>query len=111
MKNDIVVGVPCSKFKGINDYDKSKIATKEDEAVGIAVGSYLCGKNPLVFIQNSGLGNCIDIITSLLIPYKIKIKFLISNRTKPYHHSYMGKITRNILSLLNTIEYEIIDQE
>jgi len=74
----------------------------------MAVGAYLVGANPLVFMQNSGLGNCVDIITSLLQPYDIEIPLLISLRTKPEHHSYMGKITKKLLNLLNYKNYTLI---
>jgi phosphonopyruvate decarboxylase len=110
-KYNFLVGVPCSKFKNIIDYDKALIATKEDEAVGLAVGAYLTGKKPLVFIQNSGLGNIVDIITSLLKPYGIKIDLLISLRTKPEHHSFMGKITQQLLDLMKYKNFKLIEEK
>ena len=99
MGYDIILGVPCSDIKLQSDLP----CTREDEAVGIAVGFYLSGKKPLVFMQNSGLGNCVDIITSLLKPYGIHIDMQIANRCKPEHHEFMGKITRDLLKLM---EYE-----
>jgi hypothetical protein len=86
--NNFYVGVPfsgCEKHIG----DKYLVATREDEAIGIAVGAWFAGKEPLVFMQNSGLGNCVDIITSLLNPYGIKIALLIDNRHSPEHHRFM----------------------
>jgi sulfopyruvate decarboxylase TPP-binding subunit len=109
--HNFIVGVPCSKFKDLIDYEKTIITTTEEEAIGIAVGAKLMGKNPLVFIQNSGLGRCIDIITSLLQPYNIKIDLLISIRHKPEHHRYMGKITKKLLKLLNYINYKFIEEK
>ncbi len=114
MKNDFLVGVPCSKFKGLIDYDEAIIATKEDEAIAMAVGAKLVGKNPVVFMQNSGLMNTLDIFTSLLIPYGINIKLWISLRHTPDHHVFAGKITRKILKLLELKEnkdYTIIEEE
>ena len=77
-KFDFITGVPCSELKetlkGINYIP----ATREDEAMGVAVGAYLAGKKPLVFMQNSGLGMCGNAILSLLKPYDIKITLLIS---------------------------------
>jgi len=104
------VGVPCSKFKGLIDYDRAIIATKEDEAIAIAVGAKLVGKNPKVFMQNSGLGNIVDIVTSLLKPYDISIPLFISLRTKPEHHSFMGKITIELLKLLNYQNYTLLKE-
>jgi len=108
---DFIVGIPCSKFKGIIDYNKVIIATKEDEALGMAVGAYLAGANPLVFMQNSGLGNCVDIITSLLKPYNIPIDLLISVRHKPEHHTFMGKITQKLLNLMEYPYYILLEKD
>ena len=103
--HDIYVGVP---YSGCNEHipDDAIIATREDEAIGIAVGAWLAGGKPLVFMQNSGVGNCVDIITSLLKPYGIEIDLLIQQRTTPEHHAFMGKI---IFDLMKVLEYETIE--
>lgn len=103
---DFVVGVPCSCFQQFivdlqSDPDMKYIpANREDTAVSLAVGAYFSGKKPLVFLQNSGLGHIVNIVSSLLIPYKIPIDFLISMREKPFEHTHMYKITRDIIALL-----------
>jgi phosphonopyruvate decarboxylase len=101
---DLYVGVPFSGCEKQLPKDYL-IATREDEAVGIAAGAWLSGKSPIVFMQNSGLGNCVDIITSLLIPYGIKIDLLINERKEPEHHAFMGKITWQLMELL---EYDSV---
>ena len=114
---DFFVGIPCSRLKEFiddiqNDPEVRYIpCTREDEAMGIAVGAYLTGKKPVVFTQNSGLGNMVDIITSLLKPYGISIHILISSRSKPMHHQFMHKITRPLLKLMEYDNVRIIDQE
>lgn len=103
---DFVVGVPCSCFQQFivdlqNDATMKYIpANREDTAVALTVGAYFTGKKPLVFLQNSGLGHIVNIASSLLIPYKIPIDFLISMREKPFEHTHMYKITRDIIALL-----------
>jgi hypothetical protein len=47
------------------------LATREEEAFGIAAGLYLGGARPTVMLQSSGLGNSLNALTSLLVPYKI----------------------------------------
>ena len=42
------------------------LATREDEAIGIASGIVFSGKRVLIYLQNSGLGNIGDALTSLL---------------------------------------------
>jgi len=111
-KYNFIVGIPCSKLKDFTKKIKNYIpCTREDEAIAIAVGAYLAGKKPLVFLQNSGLGNIIDITTSLLKPYGIKIDLLISIRDKPKHHSFMGKITVQLLDLLEYDNYMMVSDE
>jgi phosphonopyruvate decarboxylase len=110
-KYNFIVGIPCSRLKDFTDKIKNYIpCTREDEAMALAVGAYLVGREPLVFLQNSGLGNIVDIITSLLKPYGIEIDLLISVRNKPEHHAFMGKITRKLLKLLEYENYELLMQ-
>ena len=56
------------------------IATREEEAFGIAAGLYLGGKRPTVMLQSSGLGNSLNALTSLLVPYQIPALIVISMR-------------------------------
>lgn len=111
------VGVPCS---GIKDFieelekDPRQIyipATKEDSALGIAVGAYLNGKKPLVFLQSSGLGNIVNGITSLLKPYGIKIHLIISLRKAPFEHEFMYKVFYKLLRDLEYIKYVAVVEE
>lgn len=109
-KYSFIVGVPCSKLKDFTDKIENYIpCTREDEAMALAVGAYLVGRKPLVFLQNSGLGNLVDIMTSLLKPYDIEIPLLISTRAKPEHHAFMGKITKKLLKLLECENYELAE--
>src|SRR5262245_40642659 len=59
---------------------RTTIATREEEAFGIAAGLYLGGAKPTVMLQSSGLGNSLNALTSLLIPYKIPALVVISMR-------------------------------
>jgi sulfopyruvate decarboxylase subunit alpha len=56
------------------------LATREEDAFGIAAGLYLGGARPTVMLQSSGLGNSLNALTSLLIPYKIPMLIVISMR-------------------------------
>ena len=71
------VGVPDSLLKPFIDQiiesdNKHIIATNEGQALGIAVGAELAGMSTVVYLQNSGIGNIINPLTSLCIPYDIK---------------------------------------
>ena len=56
------------------------LATREEEAFGIAAGLYLGGRLPTVMLQSSGLGNSLNALTSLLIPYQIPVLMVVSMR-------------------------------
>lgn len=56
------------------------LATREEEAFGIAAGLYLGGRLPTVMLQSSGLGNSLNALTSLLMPYQIPVLMVISMR-------------------------------
>ena len=103
-------GVPCSHLtpviNGVINTKKIKYigATSEGEAVGIASGAWLAGKKSVVMIQNSGLGNTINPLTSLNYPFQIPILLITTWRGDPKindepQHELMGKITKNILTL------------
>jgi sulfopyruvate decarboxylase subunit alpha len=65
--------------EGFSDV-RTTLATREEEAFGIAAGLYLGGARPTVMLQSSGLGNSLNALTSLLVPYKIPALIVISMR-------------------------------
>jgi len=112
---DFFSGVPCSLLGSIIQhltYDKNfqyVPATREDEALGIAVGAYMGGKKPVVLMQNSGLGNSIDALTSLVLLYRFPVLLIISWRgfeeNDFIEHSLMGKYMQ---AFLNTMKIPTI---
>ena len=64
------IGVPDSTMKYFIEqgFKKNKIliTTREEEAIGIAVGMSLSRSNSLVFMQNAGFANSLSTITSLV---------------------------------------------
>ena len=56
------------------------LATREEEAFGIAAGLYLGGRLPTVMLQSSGIGNSLNALTSLLLPYQIPVLMVVSMR-------------------------------
>jgi sulfopyruvate decarboxylase alpha subunit len=55
-------------------------ATREEEAVGIAAGIAVGGGRPVVMMQTSGLGNALNALASVVVPYQIPMVLLISQR-------------------------------
>src|SRR5262245_9981953 len=56
------------------------LATREEEAFGIAAGLHLGGKRAAVMLQSSGLGNSLNALTSLFVPYQIPVLMIVSLR-------------------------------
>jgi len=56
------------------------LATREEEAFGIAAGLYLGGHLPTVMLQSSGVGNSLNALTSLILPYQIPVLAIVSMR-------------------------------
>src|SRR5262249_44449198 len=54
------------------------LATREEEGFGIAAGLYLGGVRPTMMLQSSGLGNSLNAIASLILPYEIPLLVVIS---------------------------------
>jgi len=111
-KVGLFTGVPCSLLKPLinhvilDDSLRYVSAVSEGEAVGIAAGSSLTGRIGVVMLQNSGLGNTVNPITSLTNIYKIPCLLIISHRGDPegkkdaVQHTIMGRITGEMLDLL-----------
>ncbi len=108
---DFFTGVPCSLISDVillleKDPDVPYIpAVREDVAIGLAAGAYLGGKTPCVLMQNSGLGQCLNAITSLNLIYKIPCLLIITWRGYKGHdapeHEVMGKASTRLLDSVN----------
>jgi sulfopyruvate decarboxylase subunit alpha len=107
---NFVVSVPCvnlSKLLEMVDCDpeiKHVPVTREEEGFGIAAGAYLGGNRPAILMQNSGLGNSVNVLASLYKLYQIPILMIISHRGTEGEFMNaqvpMGKTTPGILDSL-----------
>ncbi|MFI6225991.1 hypothetical protein ACIBCR_01585 [Micromonospora echinospora] len=99
-----------SQFEKAPDYH---VVPREDNAVGIAAGSRLAGASPVVLMQNSGFGQSVNALASLVVPYGIAMLLFISMRgTGPdttTENLAMGEMTIPILDGLG-IESAYIDR-
>ncbi|HWP47327.1 MAG TPA: thiamine pyrophosphate-binding protein [Candidatus Limnocylindrales bacterium] len=77
---------------------------REEEGVGIVTGEYLGGRRGVLMMQSAGLGNSVNALASLAIPYQIPFLLLISQRGELGEfnacHVTMGKALRRILDAL-----------
>ena len=115
-------GVPCSFVKPLINYviDSEEVpylpAVLEGEAASIAAGAYLAGRRPVVLLQNSGLGNIVNPVTSLHLIYDIPALFLVTWRGRPglkdaAQHRVMGEITPDLLTLMGVPNAVLEDSE
>ncbi|HON19488.1 MAG TPA: phosphonopyruvate decarboxylase [Salinivirgaceae bacterium] len=122
---DFFTGIPDSLLKDIcafitdnSEPGKHIIAANEGNAVGIASGYHLAsGKIPLVYLQNSGLGNIINPLLSLTDKnvYSIPMLLMIGWRGEPGvsdepQHITQGALTLPLLEIMG-IPYEILSSE
>jgi phosphonopyruvate decarboxylase len=114
---DFYTGVPCSFLTplingviGANGLDYVGAAS-EGEAVAIASGAWLAGRQTVVMCQNSGLGNAVNPLTSLNVPFRIPTLLIVTWRGEPGlkdepQHDLMGEITDSLLDVIR-IEHAV----
>lgn len=125
--SNFFTGVPDSLLKALSNYlmdsygEDSKyhvIAANEGNALGIASGYHLAtGSIPVVYMQNSGEGNAINPLASLLNErlYAIPCILIIGWRGEPGihdepQHIYQGEVTCHLLEDIG-MAYHIVGKE
>lgn len=119
---DFYTGVPDSQLKALCDYlvntygvdpEHHVIAANEGSCISIAAGYHLAtGKVPVVYMQNSGEGNIINPLASLLNEkvYNIPCILIVGWRGEPGvhdepQHIYQGEVTRVLLDDMGVKNY------
>ncbi|MDR0913360.1 MAG: sulfopyruvate decarboxylase subunit alpha [Methanobrevibacter sp.] len=115
---NFIVSVPCVNLKKLLDLieiDDEIIhvpVTREEEGLGIAAGAYMAGKKTAILMQNSGIGNSVNALTSLFELFEFPIVMIISHRGSDGEPMIgqvpMGKSTTNLLEAIN-INYNSIE--
>lgn len=124
---EFFAGVPDSQLKALCSFlmdryglDPARhvIAANEGNAAALAAGYHLAtGKVPVVYLQNSGLGNVVNPVASLLNEkvYAIPCLFIVGWRGEPGvhdepQHLFQGEITLPLLDTLD-IPYFVIGKD
>ena len=122
--SDFYTGVPDSQLKALCNYLMATygidphhhvIAANEGNCTARAAGYHLAtGKIPVVYMQNSGEGNIINPVASLLNDkvYAIPVVFIIGWRGEPGihdepQHIYQGEVTRRLLDDMDIANFVI----
>lgn len=122
--SDFYTGVPDSQLKSLINYlmgtyginpNHHVIAANEGNCTALAAGYHLAtGKIPVVYMQNSGEGNIINPVASLLNDkvYAIPTVFIIGWRGEPGvhdepQHIYQGEVTVKLLDDMDIKSFAI----
>lgn len=125
--SEFYTGVPDSQLRPLCDYlmdaygihpKHHVIAANEGNSVGLAAGYHLAtGKVPVIYLQNSGEGNIINPVASLLHEkvYAIPAVFIIGWRGEPGihdepQHIFQGEVTLKLLEDMG-IETFVVGQD
>lgn len=106
----------CACVTDLTTADRNIITANEGNALAIAAGHYLAtGKPAVVYMQNSGLGNIVNPLLSLVDDevYNIPALLIIGWRGEPNvhdepQHVKQGKLTLPLLETMG-IAYEILE--
>lgn len=120
---DFFTGVPDSQLRPLCDWlmatygisEHHIIAANEGNAVALAAGYHLAtGKVPVVYMQNSGEGNIINPVASLMNDnvYGIPCLFIVGWRGEPGvhdepQHIYQGQVTVKLLEDMDIASFVI----
>ncbi len=122
--SDFYTGVPDSQLKALCNYLMATygidpkhhiIAANEGNCTALAAGYHLAtGKVPVVYMQNSGEGNIINPVASLLNDkvYAIPVVFIVGWRGEPGihdepQHIYQGEVTVKLLEDMDIATFVI----
>jgi phosphonopyruvate decarboxylase len=116
---DFFSGVPCSVFgdlpSRLAEAATYIAAVNEGAALAIAAGATIAGRKAAIVIQNSGLGNIVNPLTSLIQINQIPVLLLLSVRGDPSdapdepQHRVMGAATRSLLDAMRIASAELPD--
>lgn len=121
---DFFCGVPDSLLKGLN-YElendltiKNIVTANEGSAIALSAGYFLSKRKPAcVYLQNSGLGNTINPLVSLMSEavYNIPLLMIIGWRGEPGikdepQHNFQGQITVDMLNIIGVKVIEISNE-
>ncbi|MFQ5874503.1 MAG: thiamine pyrophosphate-binding protein [Dehalococcoidia bacterium] len=115
-------GVPDSTFTAaynvmVEDPEIRYVpAVREDVALGVASAAYFAGRLGGVMMQNSGIGNIVNPLTSFSLMYKIPVLLVVGWRgyggppNDAPEHWIMGVKSPEIFDLLE-VPYEILEAD
>jgi sulfopyruvate decarboxylase subunit alpha len=116
---DVVAYVPDARLRGIvaalETHTTVRTLTREEECIGYACGFTAAGGRTAVLMQCSGLGNALNALGSLAIPYALGIPLVLSMRGTLGEENPaqvpMGRATVALLDALGVQSFPVSDPQ
>ncbi|NMI01705.1 thiamine pyrophosphate-binding protein [Pseudonocardia acidicola] len=84
---------------------------REEECVAYASGQRIAGRQPVVLMQSSGVGNALNALGSLAVPYRLGLPLVISMRgtlgERNPSQVPIGRATRSLLDALGVQSFPL----
>ncbi|MEU4678472.1 hypothetical protein [Micromonospora sp. NPDC023737] len=97
-------GLQAPLLKRLAELVPTKNVVREDTAVAMAAGACLAGRTPVVLMQNSGLGQSVNALASLVLPYRLAMLLVVGMRGTELdtteENLVMGAITEQLLAAM-----------
>ncbi|MFE3414743.1 thiamine pyrophosphate-binding protein [Streptomyces mirabilis] len=112
------IGTPCGilapLYRQLQNAPGLLGMPREDSAIGVAAGCAMAGRSPVVLMQNSGLGQSVNALASLIAPYRLPVLLIVGMRgTGPdatQENEVMGRLSETILEA-SGIPYRHLDPD
>jgi sulfopyruvate decarboxylase TPP-binding subunit len=106
---DLCLTTPCGVLAPLLEaletvHPRFSIVHREDNALALATGAAMAGKRPAVLVQNSGFGQSVNVLASLVEAFAVPIGLIVSMRGTGADHTRenqgMGMATVPVLETL-----------
>jgi sulfopyruvate decarboxylase alpha subunit len=105
---------PLIKGVAEDNYFQSVVATREDEALGIAAGAWMAGQLGIVLMQTSGFAVIPNALASLIVPSHIPAIIVVSERGTlgefNIGQALVSRVMRPTLDALAVAHHTLTDQ-
>lgn len=92
-------GTPCRSLAPLHAALHGQVGiltvAREENALGIAAGTSLAGRSPVVLMENPGIGQSVNAIAALVVPYRIPMLLVVGLSDES--EAMLARITAQLL--------------
>ncbi len=111
---DRVLAPIITKLEG-DPFFKVVTLSREEEGIGLLTGAYMGGQRGALLLQSSGLGNTLNALGSLALPYQVPFVILLSPRGNLMEHNLVqlawGKAVPKTIDAMDMQLFELTSPE